>query len=62
LPQGVLGWLTAARAAGSTVLIGDPGRSYFPRSGLTKLAEYQVATTRELEDMAVKRTCVWAMP
>lgn len=62
LAERVLSWLTAARAAGVTVLIGDPGRSYFPRSGLTKLAEYQVATTRELEDMSVKRTCVWAMP
>jgi predicted nicotinamide N-methyase len=62
LAERVLAWLAAARARGATVLIGDPGRSYFPRSGLTKLAEYQVPTTRELEDMAVKRTCVWAMP
>jgi predicted nicotinamide N-methyase len=62
LAERVLAWLAAARAAGATVLIGDPGRSYFPRSGLTRLAEYQVPTTRELEDMAVKRTCVWAMP
>jgi predicted nicotinamide N-methyase len=43
------------------VLIGDPGRSYFPKSGLTKLAEYQVPTTRELEDFAVKRTSVWTL-
>ncbi len=62
LAERVLAWLAAARAAGAVVLIGDPGRSYFPRSGLTKLAEYQVPTTRELEDMAVKRTCVWALP
>ena len=62
LAERVLAWLGEARARGATVLIGDPGRSYFPRSGLTKLAEYQVPTTRELEDMAVKRTCVWAMP
>jgi len=62
LAERVLAWLAEARGAGATVLIGDPGRSYFPRSGLTKLAEYQVPTTRELEDMAVKRTCVWAMP
>jgi predicted nicotinamide N-methyase len=62
LAERVLAWLARARARGATVLIGDPGRSYFPRSGLTKLAEYQVPTTRELEDMAVKRTCVWAVP
>ena len=57
----VMAWLTAARDRGATVLIGDPGRSYFPKTGLTKLAEYQVATTREIEDMAVKKTCVWTL-
>jgi predicted nicotinamide N-methyase len=58
----VMDWLIAARAGGALVLIGDPGRSYFPREGLTKLAEYQVPTTRELEDMEVKKTAVWAVP
>jgi len=62
LAERVLAWLSAARAAGALVLIGDPGRSYFPRSGLTRLAEHEVPTSRELEDMAVKRTGVWAMP
>jgi predicted nicotinamide N-methyase len=62
LAERVLAWLQAARAAGATVLIGDPGRSYFPRTGLEKLAEYQVPTTRELEDMSVKKTAVWALP
>ena len=62
LAERVLTWLAAARAASATVLIGDPGRSYFPRTGLAKLAEYLVPTTRELEDMAVKKTAVWAMP
>jgi predicted nicotinamide N-methyase len=58
----VMAWLEAARAQGSTVLIGDPGRTYFPREGLIKLAEYQVPTTRELEDMEVKKTAVWSLP
>ena len=61
LTERVLAWLAVARAGGATVLIGDPGRSYFPRTGLTKLAEYQVETTRELEDMAVKKTAVWTL-
>ena len=61
MAERVMAWLTVARAAGATVLIGDPGRSYFPRDGLTKLAEYQVPTTRELEDMAVKKTSVWTL-
>jgi len=62
LAQRVMAWLAAARSAGVTVLIGDPGRSYFPREGLVKLAEYQVPTTTELEDMAVKKTAVWTLP
>ena len=61
MTERVMAWLTAARKAGAAVLIGDPGRSYFPKSGLTKLAEYQVETTRELEDFAVKRTSVWTL-
>ena len=55
-------WLRAAHEAGTRVLVGDPGRSYFPRDGLVRLAEYQVPTTRELEDMEVKRTGVWTFP
>ena len=57
----VLSWLAQAKAAGARVLIGDPGRTYFPREGLTFLAEYRVPTTRELEDQEVKRSAVWAL-
>jgi predicted nicotinamide N-methyase len=62
MAEAVMAWLGQGRAAGATVLIGDPGRTYFPKDGLTKLAEYQVPTTRELEDFAVKRTSVWTLP
>ncbi|HWE46943.1 MAG TPA: methyltransferase [Caulobacteraceae bacterium] len=58
MTEKVLSWLAAAHDRGVRVLIGDPGRSYFPREGLTQLAEYQVTTTRELEDYEVKRTRV----
>jgi predicted nicotinamide N-methyase len=57
----VLAWLAEARARGVEVLIGDPGRTYFPRSGLTFLAEYRVPTTRELEDQEIKRSSVWRL-
>ncbi|HXQ15164.1 MAG TPA: methyltransferase [Caulobacteraceae bacterium] len=62
LAERVMAWLAAARAAGTRVLIGDPGRSYFPKSGLVQLAEYRVPTSRELEDAEIKRTSVWALP
>ena len=59
LAERSLAWLSAAHARGTRVLLGDPGRTYFPREGLVRLADYRIATTRELEDMEVKRTGVW---
>ena len=62
LADQVMNWLAAAHVRGTRVLIGDPGRSYFPRVGLEQLAEYQVPTTRELEDREIKKTAVWTLP
>jgi predicted nicotinamide N-methyase len=62
MAEAAMAWLAQAHAAGARVLVGDPGRSYFPKSGLTHLAEYRVPTTRELEDAEIKRTSVWALP
>ena len=62
MTEAVLAWLGQARDRGIRVLIGDPGRTYFPRQGLDFLAEYRVPTTRELEDQEIKRSSVWAMP
>jgi predicted nicotinamide N-methyase len=62
LSERVLAWLEVARGAGVKVLIGDPGRTYFPKSGLRQLAQYEVRTTRELEDFEIKRTGVWTFP
>ena len=61
IAQRVMAWLKIARAEGVTVLVGDPGRTYFPRQGLTQLAHYQVQTTRELEDFEIKKTGVWTL-
>lgn len=52
-------WFTELTKGGTSVLVGDPGRSYLPRERLTKLAEYQVPVTRALEDAEIKRTVVW---
>ncbi|PKQ07417.1 MAG: nicotinamide N-methylase [Alphaproteobacteria bacterium HGW-Alphaproteobacteria-11] len=52
-------WLRGLAGEGTTVLIGDPGRTYLPKSGLEKLVSYAVRTTRELEDTDVRNTSVW---
>jgi predicted nicotinamide N-methyase len=56
-----LRFLARHAAAGSEVLIGDPGRAYLPTARLIKRCEYQIPVTRELEDLAIKRTAVWSL-
>ena len=52
-------FLRKAAGNGITVLIGDPGRAYLPKTGLEKLATYRVPVTRALEDSEIKQTVVW---
>ena len=56
-----LAFLERHAAIGARVLIGDPGRTYLPKQRLTRLAEYSVPVTRELEDLEIKRTTVWEL-
>lgn len=55
----LLPWFERLSSRGAEVLVGDPGRSYLPKSGLHRLATYEVPVTRALEDSEVKRTTVW---
>jgi len=61
LAERVLAWLRERVATEVTVLIGDPGRSYFPKDGIEKLATYNVTTTRELEDREIRETSVYRL-
>jgi predicted nicotinamide N-methyase len=53
--------LTWLRARQGVALIGDPGRSYFPKSGVERLALYQVTFTRDLEDREIRETGVYRL-
>src|SRR5205085_1096060 len=59
LAERLLGWLSECRRAGSNILLGDPGRSYFPKSGVERLLTYNVQTTRDLEDREIRETSVY---
>ncbi len=61
IAEKVFAWLSTAKARGTQVLIGDPGRSYLPIEKLIKRAEYNVPVTRDLEDAEIKRTAVWTL-
>ncbi len=61
LAERLLAWLRDLAGNGALILLGDPGRSYFPRSGVEKLATYRVQTTRELEDREIRETSVYRL-
>jgi predicted nicotinamide N-methyase len=52
-------WFTGLAKRGANVIVGDPGRSYFPKNLLESLEVYSVPVTRILEDADVKQTTVW---
>lgn len=58
LAEKLMAWLESAKA---DILLGDPGRTYFPKTGLVQLATYSVPTTRELEDREIRQTGVWRL-
>ena len=43
------------------VYIGDPHRTYFPKTGLIRLADYDILTNADIEDAAVKSASVWKL-
>ncbi len=61
LAERTLNWLQRARDQGTSVLVGDPGRSYLPRDQLVRLMDYSVPVSRELEDTEIKHTTVWRL-
>lgn len=61
LAERLLDWLIDRAVHGATVLLGDPGRSYFPRGGVEKLETYRVATSRDLEDQEIRQTSVYKL-
>jgi len=56
----MLSFFRRAAAQGSSILIGDPHRSYFPE-GLRRVADYDIMTVADIEDSGVKAATVWAL-
>ena len=58
LAERLLAWLAPMTIP---ALLGDPGRNYFPKQGVKKLAAYSVQTTRDLEDREIRETGVYRL-
>ena len=58
LAERLLAWLTPLDVP---ALLGDPGRTYFPKQGVERLALYTVQTTRDLEDREIRETGVYRL-
>jgi predicted nicotinamide N-methyase len=61
LAKPLLDWLHSLQQQGKTVIVGDPGRTYFPKTEFAPLATYRVPVTRALEDAEIKTTGVWRL-
>ena len=61
MAERAVAWLTAAVESGAEVLLADPGRSYLPSKGLTKLAAYDVPTPLDLESRTTMTTTVYRL-
>jgi len=61
LAERLLPWLRLLVRDGVRVLLGDPGRNYFPGHGVRKLASFAVPTTLDLEDREIRDTSVYQL-
>ena len=59
LAKSATNWLARLHNQGTTILIGDPGRTYLARGQLTAIANYKVPVSRDLEDSEIKDASVW---
>jgi predicted nicotinamide N-methyase len=59
LAEALMAWLRRLAGKGTLVLLGEPGRSYRPREGISEVARYTVPTSRDLEDRDTREGVVW---
>jgi predicted nicotinamide N-methyase len=52
-------YLRGAARTGALILVGDPGRGYFPDRLFTRVAEYVVPVPKALEETETLVTGVW---
>ena len=61
LARRLTSWLVTIAQQGTEVLLGDCGRSYFPRRGITELQRYEVRAPESLEQHRTCSTAVWRL-
>ncbi|MDY0241091.1 MAG: 50S ribosomal protein L11 methyltransferase [Rhodospirillaceae bacterium] len=61
MAERVLAWLKRCRDKGATIILGDPGRTYLPGSGLVRLGSYTIPCSLELEDRTSREAAVYTL-
>lgn len=61
LSRRVLAWLRVLAARGATVLVGDPGRSFFPAAQLHVEAEYAFPPVAAWDSVVARTARVWSV-
>lgn len=61
MSDAMLTFLRRAHDKSIVIFLGDPHRSYLPREGLKREAQYTVATQTTIEDTATKTVSIWSL-
>jgi predicted nicotinamide N-methyase len=59
MAERMLTFMRRAARAGVDVLVGDPGRAYFPTEYFARVTGYEIPVRYELESTRVKSTTIW---
>ncbi|MDC7677754.1 class I SAM-dependent methyltransferase [Asticcacaulis machinosus] len=59
--EAMLTVLRTAAVEGKAVYVGDPHRTYFPKTGFIRCADYDIETSTDIEDKPVKPATVWRL-
>lgn len=59
LARRVTDWMQKAASSGLSVLLADPGRSYFDQVNMSCISRYDIPTSLELEDRITRSVGVW---
>ncbi|GIL41039.1 class I SAM-dependent methyltransferase [Roseiterribacter gracilis] len=56
-----IAWLRRRVADGARVLLADPGRAYFPKTGVREIARYDIPTSLDLESNTIRSTGIFEL-
>ncbi|MTJ84028.1 MAG: methyltransferase [Telmatospirillum sp.] len=61
MAEAVFAWMRRCARTGARVVMADPGRAYLPKTGLMRLADYEIPCSLDLEDRTSRTATVYTI-